>query len=584
MEQIGTLEVGVDDIDLTGWNVRKNKLGDEDDAIRELAGSIRDRGILQALLLRPHPEAPNRYQLVCGERRYRAAKINGMPKVPATVRNLTDEETREAMLEENIKREQLTPMEEAEAFNTYALKGMSSSEIAAKFVKDVKYVYGRLLLMKLPAKAKRMLAVGDLRIGGAMLIAQMKNDTLRERFVRELGEEQYTEENIDQRLERYRTDLSHARFDTYSESLVAEAGSCTNCPKQSGNEPSLFREWVKDTLCLDTVCFEKKTRASEELRMQEAKQQGMKVLSAGESKKEFPWGNHLRHNSEYVDLESICYDDPKKRTWGQIVKDKVQKTVTKDNDGRVRYLASKADVKKIAKEEAPKLVGAVSGRSQKSASQKEQEDKEKAKKEAVAQAIAKVSGELAKIMPELTPTQRKLMRQLFRFMVDRAGDDVWKKMIKTRVVEEKKLDGRAGYVSTSAKVMKWFDQATFFEQFEAAIEVAIQYTSYSLFSTYEYEGMKAKKEAAAELLGLFKIDVKALYNAAFKAIRDKRKERENASNVRAKKNVLKVKAKKQTLGSIVKVVNPAAEEWKKKSRGTKAKAKTAPTNHHKNRS
>src|SRR6056297_2492143 len=84
--------------------------------LEELAASIKQRGILQPILLRPDPDAPNRYQIVAGERRWRAAQRAGLKSIPAVVRDMDELQLLEVGIIENVQREDLNPIEEAEAY------------------------------------------------------------------------------------------------------------------------------------------------------------------------------------------------------------------------------------------------------------------------------------------------------------------------------------------------------------------------------------------------------------------------------------------------------------------------------------
>jgi ParB family chromosome partitioning protein len=132
-------------------------------ALQELAQSIRESGVVQPIVVRPHPETSGRYQIVAGERRYRAAQIAGLATVPAVVRRLSDEKSAEIALVENLQREDLTPIEEAVALRKLQeILGLTQEALAQRIGKDRATVANSLRLLRLPGEIKE--AVGALRL------------------------------------------------------------------------------------------------------------------------------------------------------------------------------------------------------------------------------------------------------------------------------------------------------------------------------------------------------------------------------------------------------------------------------------
>jgi ParB family chromosome partitioning protein len=134
----------------------------------ELAQSIRDKGILQPLLVRPVEDAAADYELVAGERRWRAAQLVGMHEVPVVIRPLGDTEALEIALVENLQREDLSPLEEAEAYHRLTREfGRSQAALAAAVGKSRSHVANMLRLLSLPPPVRRSLADGELTAGHA---------------------------------------------------------------------------------------------------------------------------------------------------------------------------------------------------------------------------------------------------------------------------------------------------------------------------------------------------------------------------------------------------------------------------------
>ena len=137
-----------------------------DDAIDELAGSIKARGMLQPILVRPMGR--DNYQIVAGERRWRAAQKAKLHNVPVIIRELTDEETAEIALIENVQRVDLNPIEEARAYHRLADQfGRKQDEIAKAVGKSRSHVANIMRLLSLPEAGLEALGAGDISMGHA---------------------------------------------------------------------------------------------------------------------------------------------------------------------------------------------------------------------------------------------------------------------------------------------------------------------------------------------------------------------------------------------------------------------------------
>jgi ParB family chromosome partitioning protein len=143
--------------------------GDFDPAsMAELVDSIRSRGILQPLLVRPKPDESNRYQIIAGERRWRAAQQAGLHAVPTLVRNLTDSEAMAAALVENLQRQDLNAIEEAEGYHRLVEEfGLTQERLAEAVGKSRSHVANTLRLRNLPPTVLAELRKGALTAGHA---------------------------------------------------------------------------------------------------------------------------------------------------------------------------------------------------------------------------------------------------------------------------------------------------------------------------------------------------------------------------------------------------------------------------------
>jgi ParB family chromosome partitioning protein len=134
----------------------------------ELAQSIREKGIVQPLLVRPIADAAADFELVAGERRWRAAQLVGLHEVPVVIRPLGDSEALEIALVENLQREDLSPLEEAEAYSRLTREfGRSQAGLAEAVGKSRSHVANTLRLLALPAPVRKSLEEGALSAGHA---------------------------------------------------------------------------------------------------------------------------------------------------------------------------------------------------------------------------------------------------------------------------------------------------------------------------------------------------------------------------------------------------------------------------------
>ena len=149
----------------------------DEETISELAASIEEHGILQPLLVRPLISGG--YQLVAGERRWRAARTVGLSEIPVIIKALSNEEATIISLIENLQRENLNPVEEAYGFqdliNTY---GLTQEDVAKKVGKSRTAVTNTLRILKLPEKVIEFVRQGKLSAGHAKALAGMENDAL----------------------------------------------------------------------------------------------------------------------------------------------------------------------------------------------------------------------------------------------------------------------------------------------------------------------------------------------------------------------------------------------------------------------
>jgi len=147
-----------------------------EDALQALADSIRENGILQPLLVRRHPDQPGAWEIVAGERRWRAAQQARLHDIPVVVRELEDRAALEIALVENVQRQDLTPLEEAEGYRRLIEEfGHTQDALARQLGKSRSHIANMLRLLKLPDGVRRMLDEGQLSAGHARALIGLPN-------------------------------------------------------------------------------------------------------------------------------------------------------------------------------------------------------------------------------------------------------------------------------------------------------------------------------------------------------------------------------------------------------------------------
>lgn len=141
-------------------------------AIQELSDSIQEHGILQPIIVR---KKGKKYEIVVGERRYRAAKLAGLAVVPAIVKGFTEQQMMELAILENLQREDLTPIEEAEAYNSLIEKlGFTQEELAKRLGKSRPHIANHVRLLGLPEEIRQLMNEGKLSMGHGRALLGLK--------------------------------------------------------------------------------------------------------------------------------------------------------------------------------------------------------------------------------------------------------------------------------------------------------------------------------------------------------------------------------------------------------------------------
>ena len=172
------------DIDLLTPNPRQPRTQIDEARLEELAQSIRSHGVIQPLVVR---RVDDRYEIVAGERRWRAAQRASLLKVPVTIREVPDDQLLEVALIENIQRDDLNPIEEAQAYRRLSDElSMSQEAIATAVGKDRATIANYVRLLRLPAEVRNDVASGALSMGHARALVSLPDEAAQRRLAREV--------------------------------------------------------------------------------------------------------------------------------------------------------------------------------------------------------------------------------------------------------------------------------------------------------------------------------------------------------------------------------------------------------------
>lgn len=312
--------IAIEDLVASPTNPRKTF---DQAKLAELSENVLLHGIVQPLLVRPNPKRVHGYEIVFGERRYRAAKLAKLTHVPCIVRDLADVAVLELQCIENLQREDLHPLEEAEGYEQLMKGyGYDAAQIAAKVGKSPTYIYGRMKLLALSPKARKWFRDGVLTASVALLVARIPVPSLQDKALEDLvdrsGDPLGASHAASYIRSKYMLDLSRAPFETGSTTLVPAAGACGPCPKRSGNQPELFGDVSNKDTCTDPTCWAGKKKAHQDKIRAEAEARGQTVITGKAARKIKP--NEYTPPQGFIELDEKCYDEGGRgRTYREIL-------------------------------------------------------------------------------------------------------------------------------------------------------------------------------------------------------------------------------------------------------------------------
>lgn len=201
------VELKIDEIRSNPYQPRK--IFDET-GLAELAESIKQQGVFQPLIVRS--SSVMGYELIAGERRYRASKLAGKKTIPAIVRQLDEEEMMEIAVLENLQREDLTPLEEAQAYNTLMENlHLTQAQVSERLGKSRPYIANYLRLLSLPKEVKEMLQAGQLSMGQARTLLSLKDKKNLVQLAKKTVKENLTVRQLEQLVSELNGEKNHKK-------------------------------------------------------------------------------------------------------------------------------------------------------------------------------------------------------------------------------------------------------------------------------------------------------------------------------------------------------------------------------------
>lgn len=195
-------EVDIQKIDINKEQPRKHF---DEEKMQDLADSIRQHGVIQPLVVKP--EANGRYTIIAGERRYRAARMVGLKQVPVVTKEVTDRELLQISMIENIQREDLNPLEEAQGIAALMEQFSLTQEEAAEILgRSRSAVANSLRLLNLPESVKKRIVVAELSAGHARALLAIKDRTLLEKAAAYVVEKQFSVRETESYVKRLLTE------------------------------------------------------------------------------------------------------------------------------------------------------------------------------------------------------------------------------------------------------------------------------------------------------------------------------------------------------------------------------------------
>lgn len=441
--------------------------------LASLTQSIKKRGVEVPVIVRPAPGFAGSYELIDGERRFRAATEAGLKEIPAVVKDYTDAQVLEAQLVVDVQRANINDVERAAGLQRLITEyGWSLEDAAASIGRSAATVRHLLLLARLEGVARQAVIDGLIPTCTAMAIARVPGAAARDliarivligshwygqhkaptdadlKAAREKGRDPLTyRETREIIANRCYRELKRAPFSPKSLDLVPGAGSCGECPKRAGNladDPEYAG--VRADVCTDPECYEAKVQAHGERIVEAQKATGRPVLSGEEAAGLFDrfTPNRLQDGKGMVDLGTVCWEDPKKRPYEKLLAKPLAEeiVVAVDPTGTAHRLVPRDAANRELRKRGIKIPGERSNNGRLSSLEKENR-----RKHVVAKAAAKLANGLvaarlraaASAVAGYPPEFVELLRAVTREM----AESVWSEACRAVMVRRRAGQGVA---------------------------------------------------------------------------------------------------------------------------------------------
>ncbi|MFA4991494.1 MAG: ParB/RepB/Spo0J family partition protein [Candidatus Omnitrophota bacterium] len=301
----------LEEVSVSKNNPRKHT---DEQKFKDLVASIKEKGVIVPIIVRLVGKG---YELVCGERRVKAAQQAGLKEIPAIIRKLDDKQAIEFQVIENLQREDVHPLEEAEGYELLMKRHgyKTVDDIAVKVGKSKAYIYGRMKLCDLIPENRKLFYDGKFSPSVALLVARVPAHLQKGAGNRVARGENNDGDSMSYRdakefiHENFMLQLKEAQFDTKEKGLAGKC-SCVDCPKRTGNQKELFEDVNRADVCTDPTCFEAKKNASTQRAITKLKAEGKEVISPDEAKKLFNYPTAESPDHKYMALDGHDWSWP----------------------------------------------------------------------------------------------------------------------------------------------------------------------------------------------------------------------------------------------------------------------------------
>ncbi|MPT00281.1 MAG: ParB/RepB/Spo0J family partition protein [Pseudomonas sp.] len=298
--------------------------------LQELADSIKATGVHQPILLRPLPESRiadeqqhakaekrerAQYELIAGERRWRASQIAGLAEIPAMIRPMSDADALRAAVIENLQRADITKLEEAEGYRELLDLGDTTAEKIAEDVgKSRTYVFNVLKILDLCEMGRDMVRSGAMDWSIAQAVARIPVEALQVKALEKIKDQAdygqpYTARQAQQMTQReFMLRLDRAPFDRSDAQLCPQVGACDSCSYRTGADPEAYADVDSADVCTNPPCYHEKEEAHTAKVRQKAVDQGLEVIDGRAAKELIPHAYSGAVNG-YLRLDN-AYDSP----------------------------------------------------------------------------------------------------------------------------------------------------------------------------------------------------------------------------------------------------------------------------------